>query len=98
MTPCQLCRQCRHNLLINFLGELHHSAKVALNILIAILLLLAALFFVRREFVQLFEIFSLPLLLVVMGIVLVSGVLICVVSTYFVVNKLVASGKDELYY
>lgn len=65
---------------------------------IAILLLLGALFFVRREFVQLFEIFSLPLLLVVMGIVLASGVLICVISTYFVVNKLVASGKDELYY
>ena len=31
-------------------------------------------------------------------IVLVSGVLICMLSTYFVVNKLVASGKDELYY
>lgn len=65
---------------------------------LAILLLLGALFIVRREFVQLFEIFSKELLLVVMGIVVVSGVLICVVSTYFVVNKLVASGKDELYY
>lgn len=66
--------------------------------LLAIILLLAALFFVRSEFVQLFEIFSKKLLLVVMGIVLVSGVVICTVSTYFVVNKLVASGKDELYY
>ena len=65
---------------------------------IAILLLIGLLFFVRSEFAQLFEIFSLRLLLMVMGIVLVSGVLICVVSTYFVVNKLVASGKDELYY
>jgi cell division transport system permease protein len=65
---------------------------------IAILLLLGLLFFVRSEFAQLFEIFSLKLLLLVMGIVLVTGVLICVVSTYFVVNKLVASGKDELYY
>lgn len=65
---------------------------------LAIILLLGALFIVRREFVQLFEIFSKELLLVVMGIVVVSGVLICVVSTYFVVNKLVASGKDELYY
>ena len=60
--------------------------------------LIGLLFFVRSEFTQLFEIFSLRLLLMVMGIVLVSGVLICVVSTYFVVNKLVASGKDELYY
>ena len=66
--------------------------------LFAIILLLVALFFVRSEFSQLFEIFSKELLLVVMCIVLVSGVLICTVSTYFVVNKLVASGKDELYY
>lgn len=66
--------------------------------LLAIILLLVALFVVRNEFAQLFEIFSKDLLLVVMGIVLVSGVLICTVSTYFVVNKLVASGKDELYY
>ena len=66
--------------------------------LLAIILLLVALFVVRNEFAQLFEIFSRDLLLVVMGIVLVSGVLICTVSTYFVVNKLVASGKDELYY
>lgn len=65
---------------------------------IAIILLLAALFIVRKEFVQLFEIFSKELLLVVMGIVLVSGIVICAVSTYFVVNKLVSSGKDELYY
>ncbi len=66
--------------------------------IIAIILLLVGLFFVRNEFAQLFEIFSKELLLLVMGIVLVSGVLICSVSTYFVVNKLVASGKDELYY
>lgn len=65
---------------------------------IAITLLLAALFVIRNEFAQLFEIFSKDLLLLVIGIVLVSGVLICAVSTYFVVNKLVASGKDELYY
>ena len=65
---------------------------------IAIALLLAALFVIRNEFAQLFEIFSKDLLLLVIGIVLVSGVLICAISTYFVVNKLVASGKDELYY
>lgn len=65
---------------------------------IAIILLLVALFVIRSEFVQLFEIFSKNLLLLVMGIVVVSGVLICSISTYFVVNKLVSSGKDELYY
>lgn len=65
---------------------------------IAILGLLVMLVVVREEFVQLFEIFQLPLLLIVLGVVLVSGIVICVLSTYFVVNKLVAAGKDELYY
>ena len=62
------------------------------------MMLLGILFFVRKEFSQLFEVFSLDLLLVVMGIVVVSGILICLVSTYFVVGKLVRLSKDELYY
>lgn len=65
---------------------------------IALILLLVALFVVRNGFSQLFEVFTADLLVLVMLIVLVSGVLICMLSTYFVVNKLVASGKDELYY
>ncbi len=66
--------------------------------LIAIILLLAGLFVMRNEFSQMFEIFSLDLLLIVMGIVLAAGLIICLVSTYFVVNKLVSLKKDELYY
>lgn len=65
--------------------------------LIAIALLVGILFFIRREFTQLFEIFSLDLLVLVMGIVLVSGVLICLVSTFFVVGRLVSLSNDELY-
>lgn len=65
---------------------------------IAIIVLVAMLFVVRSEFAQLFEVFRLELLLVVMGIVLVSGVVICFVSTYFVVGKLVGLSKDDLYY
>jgi cell division transport system permease protein len=56
------------------------------------------LFFVRNEFEQLFEVFRLELLLVVMGIVLASGMIICLLSTWLVVNKLVSLNKDELYY
>jgi cell division transport system permease protein len=65
---------------------------------IAIIVLVGLLFFVRSEFVQLFEIFRLELLLLVIGIVIVSGVVICLSSTWFVVNKLVSLKKDELYY
>ena len=56
------------------------------------------LYFLKSRFGQLFEMFSQEVLILVMVIVLVAGLLICVLSTYFVVNKLVALKKDELYY
>ena len=65
---------------------------------ISIIVLVGVLFFVKSEFEQLFEVFRLELLLLVVGIVIVSGLVICVVSTYFVVGKLVSLKKDELYY
>ncbi len=65
---------------------------------LAIIMLLGILFFIRTEFIQLFQIFRLNYLLFVMGIVIVSGIVICLLSTYLVVNKLVSLGKDELYY
>ena len=65
---------------------------------VAIIVLVGLMYFVRSEFVQLFEIFKLELLLLVIGIVIVSGVVICLLSTWFVVNKLVSLKKDELYY
>jgi cell division transport system permease protein len=60
--------------------------------------LVGLLFVLKNRFGQLFEIFSLDVLIVVMCIVLVAGLLICVISTYFVVNKLVSLKKDELNY
>lgn len=65
---------------------------------IAIIALVIMMYFMRSEFEQLFEIFRLDLLLSVMGIVLLSGLAICLTSTWFVVNKLVSLKKDELYY
>lgn len=65
---------------------------------IAIIVLVGLLYFVRSEFVQLFEIFRLELLLLVIGIVIVAGVVICLLSTWLVVNKLISLKKDELYY
>lgn len=65
---------------------------------LAIIFLLVVLFFVRKEFAQLFEIFQLPILLSVMGIMVAAGVLICVLSTWLVVGRLVSLSKDELYY
>ena len=65
---------------------------------LAVGMLWALLSAVRRSFPELFAIFEPKQLLIVCGIVVVCGVLLCVVSTYFVVNKLVAASKDDLYY
>lgn len=64
---------------------------------IAILLLTAGLFFLRNEFAQLFSVFRLEHLLLVAGIVVLSGLIICTASTFFVVNRLIGFSKDELY-
>lgn len=64
---------------------------------LALIMLVGILFVIRTEFSQLFEIFTLERLLIVMGIVVASGLIICVLSTYFVVNRLVSLTKDELY-
>lgn len=65
--------------------------------LLATLMLVGILFFVRSEFAQLFEVFRLDLLLIVIGVEILAGVLICVVSTALVVGRLVSLSKDELY-
>lgn len=52
----------------------------------------------RSSFSKLFEIFDIVTLLESTGIIFVCGVLICVLSTYFVVGRLVSANKDELYY
>lgn len=65
--------------------------------LVAILLMVGALFILRDEFVQLFQIFTLKSLLVVMGVMVAFGVVICMVSTCFVVNRMVGYNRDQLY-
>jgi cell division transport system permease protein len=65
---------------------------------IAISVLVGLMFLMRSSFARLFEIFRMELLLLVMGIVVASGLVICLASTYFVVNRLISVRKDELYY
>ena len=52
----------------------------------------------RRSFPELFSIVDLRQLLMVCGGVVVFGVLLCVISTALVVNRLVAASRDDLYY
>ncbi|MBR5042899.1 MAG: permease-like cell division protein FtsX [Bacteroidales bacterium] len=66
--------------------------------LLALGVLAGALALLKRSFPQLFTVFDTRSLLIVAGTVVLCGVIICVVSTYFVVNKLVSLDKDRLYY
>ena len=60
--------------------------------------LVGLLYVLKNRFVQMFDVLSMEVLAMAMGIVLAAGILICVTSTFFVVNKLISLKKDELYY
>ena len=65
--------------------------------LLALLLLVGGLFVLKDEFAQLFQIFQLDSLLLTMGVMVVAGVGICTVSTFFVVGRMVGYNRDKLY-
>lgn len=65
--------------------------------LLAIIIMLAALLVLKTEFEQLFTIFQLQQLLTVMAIMLVSGMVICLLSTFVVVGRMVNLQKEDLY-
>ena len=64
----------------------------------AVGMLWALLEALRRSFPELLAIVDLQQLLIVCGIVVACGILLCVISTWMVVNRLVAAPKDDLYY
>lgn len=66
--------------------------------LVALALLSCGVLFIRRSFFQLFEIFTWQTLAISAGIVLACGVLLCLLSTYVIVGRLVSMDKDDLYY
>jgi len=65
--------------------------------LIAIILLVGGLFFLRDEFTQMFKIFTLDSLLLTMGVMLLVGLGVATLSTFVVVNRLVGYNRDQLY-
>ena len=76
-------------------------ARAALQGLIAALLgglmLVEGLFILRREFAQLFQIFTLDSLLFTLGVMLLFGVLICTAGTFVVVSRMVGYSRAQVY-
>lgn len=66
--------------------------------LLASAVLTALLYVIRNEFGNLFSIFDMHTMGIVLGGVVILGMLICIVCTFFVVNRLVTLTNDELYY
>lgn len=60
--------------------------------------LAGALYLAGRSFPQILAVFTPEILAAVAGIILACGVLICVVATFFTVNKLALASEDSLYY
>ena len=65
--------------------------------LLGIIFLIGGLYVVRDEFPQLFLIFSMESLLQVMLVMVGTGVIICMVSTFVMVGRLVGYNRDKLY-
>lgn len=66
--------------------------------LLAALALVGIMYLLRNEFVQIFAIFQMELIAVVLAGIVVLGAFICLVCTFFVVNRMVSLTNDELYY
>ncbi len=66
--------------------------------LLAALALVGILYLVRNEFEQMFTVFNMELIAAVLVGLVLLGALICLVCTFFVVNKLVSLNNDDLYY
>lgn len=66
--------------------------------LIAIIMLSGLILLIKKEFGDLIDIVDLQFIIIIFGVVIIIGVLINLISTYFAVNKFLRLKADDLYY
>jgi cell division transport system permease protein len=66
--------------------------------LIAMTLLMGLMYLIEREFFMMFTFENTNLLLLLGAAIIITGVLINIISTYFSVNKYLSISEDKLYY
>jgi len=66
--------------------------------LISVALLIGVVYLIQRDLPELYKILDVNMILVVFGSVIVLGILLCVVSTFFIVNRLVSMSGDDIFY
>jgi cell division transport system permease protein len=66
--------------------------------LIAMSLLMGFLYLIEKEFFMMFSFESTKLLILLGASIIITGVLINIISTFFSVNRYLSISEDELYY
>jgi cell division transport system permease protein len=66
--------------------------------LIAMSLIMGLLYLIEKEFFMMFSFQSTKLLLLLSGMIILTGVLINIISTFFSVNRYLSISEDKLYY
>lgn len=66
--------------------------------LISAMLLSGVVYLIQRDLPDLYKILDLNMILVVVGSVVVLGILLCVISTFFIVNRLVSMSGDDMFF
>ncbi len=65
---------------------------------IAVILLSAIMYLLFRDMPEIFSILNIKMIFAVLAGVVVLGVLLCVISTFFIVNRLVTMSGDDMFY
>ena len=66
--------------------------------LIAIMLMLALLYLIEKEFFMMFTFQNTELLILLGAVIIIIGILINIISTWFSVNRYLSISEDKLYY
>ena len=66
--------------------------------MLAVGILSFILYFVRRDFQQMYELMDPFLVIYLFAGVILSGIILCLVSTWIVLNKVLSLPADDLYY
>lgn len=66
--------------------------------ILAIIMLIGALYYIKLEFMDLGEILHPDTIVFIFGLVIVSGIVLSVVAAYFAVNRYLRMARNQLYY
>jgi cell division transport system permease protein len=69
-----------------------------LSALVAIVLLLALLYLIEKEFFMMFTFENMELLILLGVILILTGILINIISTWLSVNRYLSISEEKLYY